>query len=465
MSSTYSSRLRLELQTNGENNSTWGTITNTNLGTLLEESIAGVAAVSIPTDANYTLTANNGSTDESRRAVLSVTSVGSLTATRDIIIPLQTKLWLVYNNTTGAQSIRIIAASGTGITIPNGRKRWVYCDGANVVDAITDLPTGVTVAGTALSTAATTAIGTSGATIPLCNGANAYGGTADFQSTFSLSGDISPTALGADTNDWAPTSLASSSVIRATLSGAGRNLTGLTGGADGRVIILHNVDTTFNLTLKDASASSSAANRFSFGRDCVLTPNQSCILWYDSTSSRWRLAGYGASFTGSNTGDQTITLTGNVTGSGTGSFAATIGSGVVTYAMHDSAAFATAAEYQANTASNILDTAGVWSAASPVTITFSTTLTLDFSTFINGKVTLTNNTTLQTPTNLKPGQCGCIELIQDGTGSRTMNSTNSTFIWAGADGVLSTAASTRDLLFYQILNDSKVYLSLVKAVA
>ncbi len=150
MASTYSGRLRLELITSGEQNGTWGVTTNTNLGTLIDEAIAGVSAVNFGTDANVTLTANNGATDEARRAVLECTSSGSLTATRDVIVPAATKLWLVYNSTSGGQSIRVKTASGTGVTIANGKKRYVYCDGTNVVDAITDLPSGATIAGGAV---------------------------------------------------------------------------------------------------------------------------------------------------------------------------------------------------------------------------------------------------------------------------------------------------------------------------
>lgn len=151
MPSTYSSRLRLELIANGEQSTTWGTTTNTNLGTLLEEAIAGVAVVSMTSDTNKTLTANNGSTDEARRAVLSVTSTVSLTTTRDVIVPTQTKLYVVFNNTTGGQSIRVIGATGTGVTVPNGKRAFVYHDGTNVVDAISALPSGVALNGTAIS--------------------------------------------------------------------------------------------------------------------------------------------------------------------------------------------------------------------------------------------------------------------------------------------------------------------------
>ena len=43
MASTYSDRLRIELMTAGDQSGTWGDTTNTNLGTLIEEAIAGVA--------------------------------------------------------------------------------------------------------------------------------------------------------------------------------------------------------------------------------------------------------------------------------------------------------------------------------------------------------------------------------------------------------------------------------------
>jgi len=47
MPSTASQILRLELIGTGDQAGTWGSTTNTNLGTLLEGSIAGVAAVTV----------------------------------------------------------------------------------------------------------------------------------------------------------------------------------------------------------------------------------------------------------------------------------------------------------------------------------------------------------------------------------------------------------------------------------
>jgi hypothetical protein len=45
MASTYSTNLKLELIGTGEQAGTWGTTTNTNLGTALEQAIVGKADV------------------------------------------------------------------------------------------------------------------------------------------------------------------------------------------------------------------------------------------------------------------------------------------------------------------------------------------------------------------------------------------------------------------------------------
>lgn len=91
------------------------------------------SAVSMASDANFTLT-----TTQAYSSILDVTSAVSLTAPRDIIVPLNVMQYTVYNGTTGGQSIRFIAASGTGITVANGMRAIIYCDGTNVVRVTAD---------------------------------------------------------------------------------------------------------------------------------------------------------------------------------------------------------------------------------------------------------------------------------------------------------------------------------------
>lgn len=133
MASTFSPILRTELIANGEQAGTWGTTTNTNLGTLMESAIAGTANVAMPAgSADYTLTALNGVSDEARAHVLNIS--GALTANRNVIIPAVSKTYLVHNSTTGAYTITLKTASSTGILVPQGSYAWVYCSGTVVTN-------------------------------------------------------------------------------------------------------------------------------------------------------------------------------------------------------------------------------------------------------------------------------------------------------------------------------------------
>ena len=130
MPSSYSPSLRLELIGNGEQAGSWGTTTNKNLGTMLEQAITGSQTVTLVANTK-TLTVSTSTTDESRNAVLNI--VGSLTAIGSVIAPLAKKTYIVSNNTTGSPlySITIGASSGATVTIPNGATSIVYCDGTN----------------------------------------------------------------------------------------------------------------------------------------------------------------------------------------------------------------------------------------------------------------------------------------------------------------------------------------------
>jgi hypothetical protein len=105
---------------------------------------------------------------------------------------------------------------------------------------------------------------------------------------------VESTTLAAQENDHARTS-AGQNLLRFTLTG-NQDLTGIVPQADqsnGEIIGIYNIDTVDTLTVKQASASSAAANRFNlpFQQDIAIGPQ--CTAWfaYDATSSRWRLLG------------------------------------------------------------------------------------------------------------------------------------------------------------------------------
>lgn len=114
-------------------------------------------------------------------------------------------------------------------------------------------------------------------------------GDAFIQSTLALQNDISPTTLSADVDNYAPTGVGTATVLRVGGDALNRTITGITGGADGRIVKLVNIGTQNVLLTHDAT--STAANRFFLPNSVNFTilPNTSCSLIYDATSSRWRI--------------------------------------------------------------------------------------------------------------------------------------------------------------------------------
>jgi hypothetical protein len=86
----------------------------------------------------------------------------------------------------------------------------------------------------------------------------------------------------------------------------------------------------------------------------------------------------------------------------------------------------------------------------------SGTITLDFGSSNNFKMTLTGTSTLGAPTNASGGQSGSIFILQDGTGSRTL-AYNAVFAFAGGTApTLTTAASGQDALLYYVQDSSTI---------
>ena len=130
---SYTTSLRLVQPATGEYSGTWGTQVNNGLTALVDTSVAGTATITM-TAADYTLSNNNGAADEARAAILNVT--GTPGAARNIIVPALSKLYVVYNNTTGGFAQTVKTSAGTGISVPNGATAYLRCDGTNVVAAV-----------------------------------------------------------------------------------------------------------------------------------------------------------------------------------------------------------------------------------------------------------------------------------------------------------------------------------------
>jgi len=159
MPSSYSSRLRLEKQATGENTDNWGVLLNT-LIDLIDSSIAGMATVAV-TGGAYSLTANNSVADESRMAILKFTGV--LASNSVITVPTQSKLYTVWNATSGAYTLTLKTAAGSGVAVAQGKKGMLLCDGTNVLEAFDSLAGNLAIVGT-LAAGPTTITGALSAT-------------------------------------------------------------------------------------------------------------------------------------------------------------------------------------------------------------------------------------------------------------------------------------------------------------
>ena len=160
MAETYANSLKLTNIGDGDLAGTWGQTTNTNICTLLVQAITGVIGITM-TDANYTLSNINGTSDESRNAVIVVS--GTNTAIRTVYTPYNSgasKLYTFFNNTTGGYAIQIQAANsgtptGNYVTIPTGVTAAVYFDGINFYSANSGSAGNFTVNGTLTSSGVT----------------------------------------------------------------------------------------------------------------------------------------------------------------------------------------------------------------------------------------------------------------------------------------------------------------------
>lgn len=143
MASTYSDT-KLQLMATGENNTTWGNVTNLNLVALQELATGSADVTFASADVTLTLTSTNAS-QTARNARLNLT--GTTGGARNLILGSGCQIFKSYiiNNGT-ADTVTIKNTTGTGVAVPAGRTMMVFNNGANVVDVITHLSS-LTVAG------------------------------------------------------------------------------------------------------------------------------------------------------------------------------------------------------------------------------------------------------------------------------------------------------------------------------
>lgn len=126
----YTTNLGLALPTTGDLAGLWGYTVNDSITSLLDSAIAGTTTLS--TDADVTLTDTDGAANQARAAVLNWTASG--TTTRYINAPKRSKVYVIFNNTGGTQSIVVRGgptSPTTGVTILAGDQAMVAWNGSD----------------------------------------------------------------------------------------------------------------------------------------------------------------------------------------------------------------------------------------------------------------------------------------------------------------------------------------------
>lgn len=144
MPSSYTSRLKLERQASGENSGTWGNLVNY-VFNRIDSSVKGYQSVDVAGSANVTLTSNNSTSntddsstdDQVHNAILEFT--GALTGDINVFTDAVETKYIVFNNTTGSQTLTFGPTGGTGVALKQGAKTIVYTDGTTMVDVMADL--------------------------------------------------------------------------------------------------------------------------------------------------------------------------------------------------------------------------------------------------------------------------------------------------------------------------------------
>jgi len=148
MASTYSPLLRVELIGTGDQSGTWGITTNNNLGTILEDAIAGTAAINV-TAGNVTLTNIDGASDQSRCMILRVS--GTPGVSRNIVAPSSSKVYVVINGSDAQVVLK--GSATTGLTISASEKIVAAWDGTDFIEIASTVSGSGDVVGPASATA------------------------------------------------------------------------------------------------------------------------------------------------------------------------------------------------------------------------------------------------------------------------------------------------------------------------
>lgn len=266
MSSTYSTNLALELIGTGDQAGNWGSTTNTNLGTLIEQAISGYVTQAVATGTDTTITIPNGATGVARNMFLELTGTGG--ASTNLIVPANKKLYFIYNNSTGAVTVKV--SGQTGVSVPAAAKMVLVSNGTDVVNATNYM------ASLTLGSALPVASGGTGVTTSTGTGNNVLSASPTLTGT-----PLAPTASpGTNTTQIATTAfVAAATGTLGTMSTQNANNVAITGGTISGLSSLSVSGTATATTFSGAGTSlTGTAASLSIGGSAASATNATNIL-------------------------------------------------------------------------------------------------------------------------------------------------------------------------------------------
>jgi hypothetical protein len=425
MTTQYTPTLKLALPVTGELSGTWGDVVNDNITSMIEQAIAGLSTINTWTANAHTLTTANGTTSESRCAMLvAATGAGgtALTGAGEIICPAAAKLYVMQNTTAFVVTLK--TSAGTGVAVAAGNTAFLFCDGTNVNSCVTTIVDGnitgnLTVGGNATINGNTTLGNATTDTITA---------TARFNTDLLPSTD-NARDLGSVANSWKDLYIDGTAYL-ALVDINGGTIDGVSIGATTAATLI-NVD---NLRLDGNTLSSTDTNG-----NVVIAPNGTGDVQLDADTVRVGDSGAAATLTSNGAGALTVTTGGAAdltlsTNSGTTSGTITIANGA-----------------NGNITLTPDGTGDVILSADRVQIGDSNTDTT-LTTNGTGNLNLTtNNGTNSGTIQIAQGVNGNITLTPNGTGSVSISklySSGNTTLGATSANTLSVAATiTSNLIF------------------
>ena len=383
----------------GDNAGTWGAVTNVNLGTALEESIAGTVDVAF-SSSDITLTLTDDNTAQAARN-MRLNLTGTSGGARNLIVPAIEKMYVVNNGLADACTVKV--SGQTGVSVPAGKTTLLFNNGTDIVNAINALA-GLTVVGTSMATSQAF-VGSiadttySGGIINLSNTSRSVGITAD------------------------PNNSGASSILNFSVDGSEAMRINSSGNVG--------IGTT------------AQANRLEVSGAIVA---QGAVTAYTNTGLYLQNKGSSVFDVGAwRSGASVAEL----------SFSTDSGSDA---APVEHMRINNSGNVGIGTASPVkrLTISGA-SNGDITTLTDAATITPDLDSSDMFTVTLGGNRTLANPSNIDAGQTGSIFIVQDGTGSRTLAWGSYWDFAGGTAPTLSTAAGAVDRVDFIVRTSTSIH--------